>query len=196
MPGRTPARPSRRSGSGRRSGRDPFWSTASRNSQTTSSSGSQSRSEAGMRYCWPDRPEVVAHLALLTVPRVSGIVAKRSDGREVSATASMADIWRAQGLAWPRLKSRVTSTWSSLVIGCRSSRRQAVSPTSKRPRRSDHRSAHPARGTCASATSAMIAASSRGRDHMGQWLVGRSIQVTLRSSGTPARNDHSGCFLA
>ncbi len=36
------------------------------------------------------------------------------------------------------------------------------------------------------ATSPMISASSCGRDHIGQWLVGRSIQVTLRSSGRPA----------
>ena len=31
----------------------------------------------------------------------------------------------------------------------------------------------------------MIAASSRGRDHIGQWLVGRSTQVRLRSSARP-----------
>jgi hypothetical protein len=36
------------------------------------------------------------------------------------------------------------------------------------------------------ATSPMIAASSCGRDHIGQWLVGRSTQVTLRSSVSPA----------
>ena len=40
------------------------------------------------------------------------------------------------------------------------------------------------------ATLPMISASSRGFDHIGQWLVGRSIQVTLRSSGMPARNAH------
>jgi hypothetical protein len=32
----------------------------------------------------------------------------------------------------------------------------------------------------------MPLASSVGRDHIGQWLVGRSIQVTFRSSGMPA----------
>ena len=32
----------------------------------------------------------------------------------------------------------------------------------------------------------MISASSFGFDHIGQWLVGRSIQVALRSSGMPA----------
>ena len=42
----------------------------------------------------------------------------------------------------------------------------------------------------------MIAASSVGRDHIGQWLVGRSIQVMSWSSGIPARNDHSGCSFA
>lgn len=42
----------------------------------------------------------------------------------------------------------------------------------------------------------MIAAVSAGRDHIGQWLVGRSIQVTLRSSGMPARNAQSGFSLA
>ena len=46
------------------------------------------------------------------------------------------------------------------------------------------------------ATSPMIAASSAGRDHIGQWLVGRSIQVTSWSSGSPARNAQSGCSLA
>jgi hypothetical protein len=35
------------------------------------------------------------------------------------------------------------------------------------------------------ATSPMIAASSCGRDHIGQWLVGRSTQVTSRSSAKP-----------
>src|SRR4029453_2948040 len=35
------------------------------------------------------------------------------------------------------------------------------------------------------ATSSMIAASSCGRDHIGQWLVGRSTHVTLRSSANP-----------
>ena len=38
------------------------------------------------------------------------------------------------------------------------------------------------------ATSPMISASSCGRDHMGQWLVGRSTQVTSRSSPRPAMN--------
>ena len=38
--------------------------------------------------------------------------------------------------------------------------------------------------------SPMIAASSRGRDHIGQWLVGRSIQVTSRNSARPRRNAH------
>ena len=42
------------------------------------------------------------------------------------------------------------------------------------------------------ATSPMILARSSGRDHIGQWLVGRSIQVMLRSSGMPARNAMSG----
>jgi hypothetical protein len=42
------------------------------------------------------------------------------------------------------------------------------------------------RARCAFATSPMIAASSWGRDHIGQWLVGRSTHVTSRSSGTPA----------
>ena len=37
------------------------------------------------------------------------------------------------------------------------------------------------------ATSPMIAASSCGRDHIGQWLVGRSTQVTLRSSASRRR---------
>ena len=46
------------------------------------------------------------------------------------------------------------------------------------------------------AISPMIAAISRGRDHIGQWLVGRSTHVTLRSSGMPARNAHSGCSFA
>ena len=46
------------------------------------------------------------------------------------------------------------------------------------------------------ATSPMIAATSAGRDHIGQWLVGRSIQVMSWSSGIPARNDHSGCSFA
>ena len=41
------------------------------------------------------------------------------------------------------------------------------------------------------ATSPMIAASSCGRDHIGQWLVGRSIQVTSRSSVEAARETHS-----
>src|SRR5207249_8207442 len=36
-----------------------------------------------------------------------------------------------------------------------------------------------------SATSPMITASSVGRDHIGQWLVGRSTYVTLRSSFRP-----------
>ena len=36
------------------------------------------------------------------------------------------------------------------------------------------------------ATSPMITASSFGRDHIGQWLVGRSTQVTSRSSARPA----------
>src|SRR5438477_781370 len=36
-----------------------------------------------------------------------------------------------------------------------------------------------------SATSPMITASSVGRDHIGQWLVGRSTYVTLRSSFSP-----------
>ena len=35
------------------------------------------------------------------------------------------------------------------------------------------------------ATSPMTAASSCGRDHIGQWLVGRSTQVRLRSSANP-----------
>ena len=35
----------------------------------------------------------------------------------------------------------------------------------------------------ARATSPMIRASSSGRDHIGQWLVGRSTQARLRSSG-------------
>ena len=39
------------------------------------------------------------------------------------------------------------------------------------------------------ATSPMIPAVSCGRDHMGQWLVGRSIHVMLRSSGRPARKE-------
>ena len=42
----------------------------------------------------------------------------------------------------------------------------------------------------------MIAASSGGRDHIGQWLVGRSIQVALRSSGMPASNDQSWLLAA
>ena len=46
------------------------------------------------------------------------------------------------------------------------------------------------------ATSPMIRAVSAGRDHIGQWLVGRSIQVTLRSSPSPARNAQSGCSCA
>ena len=46
------------------------------------------------------------------------------------------------------------------------------------------------------ATSPMILARSAGLDHIGQWLVGRSIQVMLRSSGMPARNAESGCSLA
>ena len=33
-------------------------------------------------------------------------------------------------------------------------------------------------------------------DHIGQWLVGRSIQVVFRSSGSPARKAHSGCSRA
>src|SRR5918999_2403574 len=51
-------------------------------------------------------------------------------------------------------------------------------------------------GACALATSPIIRASSRGRDHIGQWLVGRSTQLRLRSSGIPARKDHSGCSFA
>jgi hypothetical protein len=35
------------------------------------------------------------------------------------------------------------------------------------------------------AMSPMMAASSCGRDHIGQWLVGRSTQVTSRSSARP-----------
>src|SRR3954469_25115729 len=50
--------------------------------------------------------------------------------------------------------------------------------------------------SCALATSPMIAASSLGRDHIGQWLVGRSIHVVLRSSGIPARKAQSGCSAA
>lgn len=50
-------------------------------------------------------------------------------------------------------------------------------------------------GRTASATSPMTRASSRGRDHIGQWLVGRSIQVTLRSSATPASQGQL-CSLA
>ena len=46
------------------------------------------------------------------------------------------------------------------------------------------------------ATSPMIRAMSAGFDHIGQWLVGRSTQVTLRSSPSPARNAQSGCSLA
>ena len=48
----------------------------------------------------------------------------------------------------------------------------------------------------AAAMPEMIAASSAGRDHIGQWLVGRSTQVGLRSSGMPARKLHSGCAPA
>jgi len=46
------------------------------------------------------------------------------------------------------------------------------------------------------ATSATIAASSAGFDHIGQWLVGRSTHDRSSSSGMPARNDHSGCSRA
>ena len=46
------------------------------------------------------------------------------------------------------------------------------------------------------ATSPMIFASSAGFDHIGQWLVGRSTQLTFRSSGMPARNAQSGCSFA
>ena len=53
-----------------------------------------------------------------------------------------------------------------------------------------------AAGACFFATSPMISASSFGFDHIGQWLVGRSIQVVFRSSGMPARNAHSGCSRA
>lgn len=35
------------------------------------------------------------------------------------------------------------------------------------------------------ATSPITAATSFGRDHMGQWLVGRSTYVTSRSSASP-----------
>ena len=42
----------------------------------------------------------------------------------------------------------------------------------------------------------MNSAISAGRDHIGQWLVGRSIQVRSWSSGMPARNAHSGCSFA
>ena len=55
--------------------------------------------------------------------------------------------------------------------------------------------AHRTAATGALATSPMICASSVGRDHIGQWLVGRSTQVAFRSSGMPARNDITGsCF--
>jgi hypothetical protein len=43
------------------------------------------------------------------------------------------------------------------------------------------------------AKSPMISASSRGRDHIGQWLVGRSTQVTLRTSFRPA--SHASPFF-
>ena len=52
------------------------------------------------------------------------------------------------------------------------------------------------RATGAFATSPMICASSVGRDHIGQWLVGRSTQVAFRSSGMPARNDATGSSFA
>ena len=54
----------------------------------------------------------------------------------------------------------------------------------------------PQRGGWARATSPMIAAISAGLDHIGQWLVGRSIQVLLRSSGSPASHDGAGSSFA
>ena len=42
----------------------------------------------------------------------------------------------------------------------------------------------------------MISAISLGFDHIGQWLVGRSIQVAFRSSRMPASHVASGFSLA
>ena len=44
----------------------------------------------------------------------------------------------------------------------------------------------PGQAPCSVAIRPMISASSAGRDHIGQWLVGRSIQVRSRSSSRPA----------
>ena len=49
---------------------------------------------------------------------------------------------------------------------------------------------------CAVATSPMRAASSVGRDHIGQWLVGRSIHVMSRRSLTPASHDRRPPLVA
>ena len=114
------------------------------------------------------------------IPRRWLTVTQLREGRRDSA-----------GTRTPRARSRHATRIPIPAPGSRATCTSATSATSTptsaprglSPRLSECRIAQP--GAAVRATSPRSAASSCGRDHIGQWLVGRSTQVRSRSSAKP-----------